>query len=165
MRGTHPVDTLCELLLEEGLQVSYVAAGADPTTIWDFVVHPLQMVGSDALLLGEYPPPMAYGTYPFILSEIVREERRLSLPEAIRKMTSYPAARLGIPDRGLLREGMKADIVVFDPKTVRAHTTRQNPKQFSTGVEYVIVNGKLMIDEGKHTGVLPGRALRHGVSY
>ena len=160
--GTHPVDALCDLLLDEDLQVSYFAASIDPATIADFVVHPLQMVGSDALLLGDYPPPMAYGTFPIILAEIVREERKLSLPEAIRKMTSYPAQRLGIPDRGLLRDGMKADIVVFDPKTIKAHATRQNPRQLSTGVDYVIVNGKVVIDGGNHTGALPGRALRHG---
>ena len=162
MMGKHPVDALCDLLLDEDLQVSYFAAVVDPATISDFVVHPLQMVGSDALLLGDYPPPMAYGTFPIILSELVREEGRLSLQEAIRKMTSYPAQRLGISDRGLLRDGMKADIVVFDPKTIKAHSIRQNPKQFSTGIEWVIVNGQIVMDQGRHTGVLAGRALRHG---
>ena len=161
LMGKHPVDALCDLLLDEDLRVSYFADLIDPRTISDFVVHPLQMVGTDALLLGDYPPPMAYGTYPLILSEIVRDERRMSLPEAIRKMTSYPAQRLGIQDRGLLREGMKADVVVFDPETIRAHSTRQDPKQLSEGVEYVIVNGQVVIDQGKHTGALPGRALRH----
>ena len=162
--GKHPIDALCDLLLDEDLQVSYFAASIDPTTVADFVVHPLQMVGSDALLLGDHPPPMAYGTFPIILSEIVRQERRMSLPEAIRKMTSYPAQRLGIPDRGLLREGMKADVVVFDPDTIRAHSTRQDPKRLSEGVEYVIVNGQVVIDQGKHTGALPGRALRRSAA-
>ena len=106
------------------------------------------------------PPPMAYGTFPMILSGIVREEGRMSLREAIRKMTSYPAQRLGIPDRGLSGEGVKADIVVFDLKAIKAHATRQNPKQLSTGVEYVTVNVQVVIDQGKHTGALPGRALR-----
>ena len=86
----------------------------------------------------------------------------MSLPEAIRKMTSYPAQRLGFSDRGLLRDGSKADIVVFDAKTIKAHATRQNPKQYSTGIDYVIVNGQVVMDQGKHTGVLAGRALRHG---
>ena len=162
MMDRDPVDALCDLLLDEDLQVSYSGAVIDQATINDFVTHPLQMVGSDALLLGDYPPPMAYGTFPVILSEIVREEKKMSLPEAIRKMTSYPAQRLGIPDRGILRDGMKADITVFDPNTIKAHTTRQDPKQLSSGVEYVIVNGKVVIDQGKHTGVLAGRALRHG---
>ena len=162
MMSKHPVDALCDLLLDEDLRVSYFAAVVDPATIGDFVAHPLQMVGSDALLLGDFPPPMAYGTYPLILAETVREEKRLSLQEAIRKMTSYPAQRLGIADRGLLRDGMKADVVIFDPATIKAHSTRRDPKQPSTGVEYVIVNGKVVIDQGRHTGVLAGRAVVRG---
>ena len=159
--GKHPVDALCELLLEEDLQTSYVSAGLDAETLRDFLAHPLHMVGSDALLLGDYPPPMAYGTFPVILQDLVREEGRITLSEAIRKMTSYPAQRLGIGDRGLLRDGMKPDIVVFDPNTVAAHTTRSDPKQFPTGIDYVVVNGQVVIDGGRHTGALPGRALRH----
>ena len=77
-------------------------------------------------------------------------------------MTSYPAQRLGIPDRGLLREGMKGDIVVFDAKTIEAHATLANPRQYSTGIDYVIVNGQVVMDHGTHTGILAGRALRHG---
>ena len=137
---------------------------SNASTISDFVAHPLQMVGSDALLIGDYPVPMAYGTYPQILSEIVREERRLPLPEAIRKMTWYPAQRLGISDRGLIRDGMKADIVVFDAETIKANATRQRPRQTSEGVEHVIVNGEPVIEWGRHTGALPGRALRRGRS-
>jgi len=160
MRKQHPVDALCDLLLEEDLRVSYFADLIDARTIPDLVTHPLYMVGSDALLLGDFPPPMAYGCFPVILSEIVREEKKLSLTEAVRKMTSYPAWRLGISDRGLLRDGMKADLVVFNADEIRAHATRQNPRQLSTGVEYVIVNGTVVIDQGKHTGALPGRPLK-----
>jgi N-acyl-D-aspartate/D-glutamate deacylase len=119
------------------------------------------MTGSDALLLGDFPPPMAYGTFPIILSQIVRDEKRMKLEEAIRKMTAFPAQRLGIRDRGLLHDGMKADITIFDAETIKAHSTRHNPKQLSTGVEYVIVNGQIVIDQGHHTGILPGRALRY----
>ena len=164
MLGKDPVDALCDLLVEEDLQTSYVAAGPDAETLRDFIVHPLYMVGSDALMLGDFPPPMAYGTFPVILQNLVREERKLTLPEAVRKMTSYPAQRLGINDRGLLRDGLKADLVVLDPGTVTAHATRDNPKQFPTGIEYVIVNGVVVVDRGEHTGALPGRALRHGSS-
>lgn len=160
MRKQHPVDALCDLLLEEDLRVSYVADLIDARIIPDLVSHPLYMVGSDALLLGDFPPPMAYGCFPVILSEIVREEKKLSLTEAIRKMTSYPAWRLGISDRGLLRDGMKADLVVFDADEIRAPASRQNPRQLSTGVEYVVVNGTVVVDQGKHTGALPGRALK-----
>jgi N-acyl-D-aspartate/D-glutamate deacylase len=94
----------------------------------------------------------------------VRQEGYLSLAEAIRKMTSFAAQRLGLPDRGLLRDGFKADIVIFDPATVQAPTTRPNPKQFPIGINFVIVNGQVVIDQGQHTGVLAGRALRRGRS-
>ena len=77
-------------------------------------------------------------------------------------MTSFAAHRLDIPDRGMLRDGMKADIVVFDPKTVKSSATRHEPKQFPVGIEYVLVNGRIVVEQGEHTGVLAGRALRHG---
>lgn len=162
MLGQDPVDALCDLLVAEHLEVAYVSAGANAATIPKFVGHPLAMVGSDALLIGEYPSPRTYGTFPLILAEFVREDRWLALPDAIRKMTSFPAQRLGLPDRGLLRDGFKADLVVFDPGTVKAPATRSQPKQFPIGIDYVIVNGKVVIDQGRHTGVLAGRALRRG---
>jgi N-acyl-D-amino-acid deacylase len=164
MMGKHPVDAICDLLLEEDLQTCYVAAGANGNTLPAFVTHPLSMVGSDAVLLGDFPSPRTYGCFPIILSEYVREERQMSLPSAIRKMTSFPAQRLGIMDRGILRDGMKADITVFHPRNVKAPATRTNPKQFPIGIEYVIVNGAVVIDQGKHTGMLAGRALKHGRS-
>ena len=160
--GKHPVDALCDLLLEEDLQTCYVAAGANGNTLPAFVTHPLSMVGSDALLIGDVPSPRTYGCFPLILAEYVREEEQMSLPNAIRKMTSFPAQRLGIPDRGVLRDGMKADLTVFHPKNVKAPATRTDPKQFPIGIEYVIVNGTLVVDQGQHTGALPGRALKHG---
>ena len=157
-----PVDAICDLLLDEDLQTSFVVEGAGPEALPDFVTHPLQMVGSGALLLGDYPPSMAYGTFPVILAKLVRDERKMSLSEAIRKMTSYPAQRLGLPDRGLLLDGMKADLVVFDLRTIRAPSVRMDPKQYSEGIDYVIVNGNVVMDHGNHTGVLAGRALRRG---
>ncbi len=162
MMGKDVVDAMCDLLLAESLQVSYISAGANGVTLPKFVSHPLSMVGSDALLIGDYPSPRTYGTFPLILAEYVREDRFLSLPDAIRKMTSFPAQRLGLPDRGLLRDGFRADIVVFDAQRVKAPATRTQPKQFPIGIEYVIVNGKIVVDEGQHTGILAGRALRRG---
>jgi N-acyl-D-amino-acid deacylase len=162
MLGKDPVDAVCDLLLAEDLQVSYVSASGQGATLPKFVGHPLSMVGSDALLIGEYPSPRTYGTFPIILAEYVREERVVALPDAIRKMTSFPAQRLGLPDRGLLRDGFKADIVVFDPQRVKAPATRTEPKQFPIGIDYVVVNGRVVIDNGRHTGVLAGRALRRG---
>ena len=160
MRKQNPVDALCDLLIEEDLQTCYVAEGLNLKTLPAFVTHPLSMVGSDAVLLGDFPSPRTYGCFPIILAEYVREERQMSLPNAIRKMTSFPAQRLGLLDRGVLRDGMNADITVFDPNSVRAPATRTNPKQFPIGIDYVIVNGVPVIDGGKHTGALPGRAVR-----
>ena len=162
MMGTDPVEALFDLLLDEDLQVSYHAEAIDPETLPMFVQHPLQMVGSDALLLGDFPPAMAYGTFPVIIAKYVREEGRMTLPEAIRKMTSYPAQRMDIPDRGILRDGFRADIVVFDYEEISAPATRFDPRQFSLGVDYVIVNGEIVVDHGTHTGAHPGRALRRG---
>jgi len=156
------VDALCDLLLAEDLQISYVSAGANMATLPKFVSHPLSMVGSDAVLIGDYPSPRTYGTFPIILAEYVREERFMDLPNAIRKMTSFPAQRLGLPDRGLLRDGFKADVVVFDAQRVKAPATRTQPKQFPIGIDYVIVNGHVVVEQGKHTGVMAGRALRRG---
>jgi N-acyl-D-amino-acid deacylase len=161
-RGQDPVDTFLDLMLEEGQGLTTVIVGTNPQTLPAFVSHPLGMVGSDAILLGEYPSPRTYGCFPVILAEFVRAEKHLRLPEAIRKMTSFPAQRLGLRDRGLLRDGLKADITIFDPDTVKATATVQQPKQFPLGIPYVIVNGRVVVDEGKHTGALPGRALRHG---
>jgi N-acyl-D-amino-acid deacylase len=160
VRGQHPVDALCDLLLEEDLQTSYTALSGDASSLPRFLTHPLSMVGSDAVLLGEFPSPRTYGCFPLILAKFARDEGHLSLPQAIRKMTSFPAQRLGLSDRGLLWDGFKADIVVFDPSRLSAPATRAAPKQLPVGIEYVLVNGKLVVDNGQHTGVLAGRALR-----
>jgi N-acyl-D-amino-acid deacylase len=162
MRNQHPVDALCDLLLEEDLQTSYTALSADGGSLARFVTHPLSMVGSDAVLLGDFPSPRTYGCFPIILGKFARDEGQLSLPHAIRKMTSFPAQRLGLSDRGLLRDGFKADVVVFDPLRVGAPATRAQPKQLPTGIDYVLVNGQVVIDDGEHTGTLAGRALRRG---
>ncbi|MCH7996491.1 MAG: amidohydrolase family protein [Chloroflexi bacterium] len=137
-------------------------AGSNGMTLHKFVAHPLSMVGTDALLIGDYPSPRTYGSYPFILSQYVREEKFLSLSDAIRKMTSFAAQRLGLRGRGVLRDGMYADIVVFNPETVSSPATRADPKQYPVGIEYVIVNGAIVVEKGRHTGVMAGRALRRG---
>jgi N-acyl-D-amino-acid deacylase len=162
MRSQEPAEALFDLLIEENLGISTVALGTNPQTLPAFVSHPYGMIASDAILFGEYPNPRSYGCFPIVLAEFVRAEKYLRLPEAIRKMTSFPAQRLGLPDRGLLRDGFKADIVIFHPQTVKALATKENPKQFPLGIEYVIVNGVIVIDRGTNTGALPGRALRRG---
>jgi N-acyl-D-amino-acid deacylase len=162
MRSQEPLDAFFDLLVEENLGISWVGLGPREQSLPRFVAHPYGMIASDAMLLGEHPSPRTYGCFPRVLGEFVRKERYLSLEEAIRKMTSFPAQRLGLPDRGLLRDGFRADVVVFDPETVGSPATRERPKQYPSGIEHVIVNGQLVIEGGEHTGALPGRALRRG---
>jgi N-acyl-D-amino-acid deacylase len=160
--GKSVIDALCDLLLEEELDLAYVAISGNPVNIRQFLQHPAATVGSDALLIGDRPSPRSYGCFPTMLGDLVREEQTLSLADCIRKMTSLPAQTLGLRDRGVLRDGFKADIAIFDPTRVRSPATLENPKQFPQGIDYVIVNGKVVIDRGQHTGATPGRALRRG---
>jgi dihydroorotase/N-acyl-D-amino-acid deacylase len=114
----------------------------------------------EGILGEEHPHPRAYGTFPRILRKYVREEKKLSLPDAIRKFSALAAQRMRFTDRGVLKEGMWADVVIFDPATVRDVATFENPNQLSQGMEYVLVNGVPVIDGGKMTGALPGKVLR-----
>ena len=159
-QGGDPVDVLCDLMIAEDLGVNDVAPGPWGVTLERFITHPEGMVGTDSIFLGAKPSPRTYGAYPRILGDIVREERRMTLAEAIRKMTSYPAQRLGIMDRGILRDGMYADITIFDAATIGPVGTYDDPCRQCRGVEYVLVNGQIVIDKGSHSGALPGRALR-----
>jgi N-acyl-D-amino-acid deacylase len=111
------------------------------------------------------PHPRAYGTFPRILGKYVREENIISLPNAIRKMTSLPAARLGLSNRGLIKKGMAADIVIFDPDKVRDNSTYIQPHQYPTGINYVIVNGEIVVDQGQHTGAKPGVAVLKNIHH
>ncbi|MGH7752408.1 MAG: N-acyl-D-amino-acid deacylase family protein, partial [Gemmatimonadales bacterium] len=127
--------------------------------------HPFTMIASDGRLTqpGEgHPHPRWYGTFPRVLARYVRERRLLSLEDAVRKMTSLPAARLGLRDRGRLAEGMRADVVVFDPGAVADRATFQQPHQYPDGIPYVIVNGVLVVDGGRFTDARAGMILRRG---
>jgi N-acyl-D-amino-acid deacylase len=126
------------------------------------VAHPIGMVGTDSTFLGAKPSPRTYGSFPRILGQFVRDEALLSLEEAIRKMTSAPAARLGLRERGVIRDSAIADLVVFDPATVRSTATYEEPRSYPVGIEHVIVAGVAVVADGVHTGTTPGRALRHG---
>jgi len=119
-----------------------------------------QGTSPDGLLGKEHPHPRAYGTFPRILRKFVREEHVLQLEEAIRKFTALPAQRMRLADRGVLKKGMWGDVVVFDPATIRDVATFENPNRLSEGMEYVLVNGVLVIDRGKMTDALPGKVLR-----
>jgi N-acyl-D-amino-acid deacylase len=120
------------------------------------------MVGTDSTFVGAKPSPRTWGSFPRILGEFVRDLRVMRLETAVRKMTGTPSARLGLVDRGLLRDGMKADIVVFDPATVAATATYEQPGSYPIGIPWVIVNGEVVVADGEHTGATPGRALRRG---
>jgi N-acyl-D-amino-acid deacylase len=161
--GRDAVDTICDLLLAEDLRISQVTSGPWSTTLPDFVRHPVGMVGTDSTFLGEKPSPRTYGSFPRILGQFVRDEQLLSLEEAIRKMTGAAAARLSLRQRGTIRDGNIADLVVFDPATVRSNATYDEPRRFPTGIDHVIVNGTLVVHDGEHTGATPGRGIRLGI--
>jgi N-acyl-D-amino-acid deacylase len=161
--GHDAVDVICDLLLAEDLGVNQVTTGPWLGGMRPFLAHPVGMVGTDSLFLGARPAPRTYGSFPRILGQFVRDEQLLSLEEAIRKMTGAAAARLGLRDRGTLRDGAIADIVLFDPATVRSNATYDEPRRFPDGIDHVIVNGVLVVDGGAHTGATPGRGIRLGV--
>ena len=166
-RGTTPEEGLLDLLIEqegEGFQISF--GNAEPNLI-QALAQPFTHIGSDgsALAAGMRTPmgkphPRSFGTHPRVLAKYVREEGLLSLEEAIRKMSSAPANRLGLSDRGVLRPGMRADMVLFDPDTVQDEATFEEPERYPTGIPWVFVNGVAVIAEGEPTGELPGRVLR-----
>ena len=154
-----PWDAICDLLIEEDLAVAYYAFIGDMNDVKVIIKHPAHMFLTDGLLIGGMPNPRSYGTYPKILGQLVRDEKLLTIEQAIRKMTSFPAQRFGLAGRGILRDNMKADIVLFNPLTVNNRATFANPKQYPLGIDYVFVNGKMAIEKGKHTGVTSGESL------
>jgi N-acyl-D-aspartate/D-glutamate deacylase len=167
LMGKKPVDAVFDLLLDEGGSVPAIYFLMDEEDVRYAMRIPWVSFGSDGSAvrpegpLGQGKPhPRWYGTFPRILGKYVREEEVLTLEQAIQKMTFLNAAKLGIRDRGLLAEGKKADVTIFDPLTVVDRATFQNPHQYPLGIEYVIVNGVLVLDAGEHTGAKPGRILR-----
>jgi len=154
-------DMVIDLQLKGGCSAIFHAY--DEPDVERLLTSPLAMVGSDGSLtrLGDGAPhPRAFGTYPRVLGRYVRERSVLGLEEAVRKMTSYPAARLGLSDRGLLRPGLAADVTVFDATAIIDKSTFTDPHHYSEGVRYVLVNGTLVVDKGAHTGATPGKVLR-----
>ena len=129
--------------------------------------QPWTSIGSDGSAMSpegprgkSSPHPRSYGTFPRVLGRYVRELKVLTLPDAIRKMTYLNADKINIHDRGLLKAGYWADVTVFNPKTVADKADYVNPHQYAVGISYVIVNGEVVLDNGKHTGAMPGRAIR-----
>jgi N-acyl-D-amino-acid deacylase len=153
---------MVRLLLEENHQVSMILFMMQEDDVQRLLVQPWLMHCTDGLMGGE-PHPRTYGTYPRVLGHYVRDEGLTSLPDAIHKMTSLPAWRLGLRDRGVLRDGAFADITVFNPETVIDRSTFENPRQFPLGIEHVFVNGVHAVRGGLETGNLAGRALRREI--
>ncbi|HSK52697.1 MAG TPA: amidohydrolase family protein [Clostridia bacterium] len=160
--GRDAVDAMCDLLLAENLRVGQVTGGPTTQSLKPFLRHPAGMVATDSTFVGERPSPRTYGSYPRVLGQFVRDEAWLGLEEAVHRMTGAPAARLGLRERGTLRDGARADVVVFDPATIRSTATYEEPRSYPVGIETVIVNGTIVVEDARHTGATPGRAIRLG---
>jgi len=171
MKSKDPVDTILDLIVESKGETPVVNFNMLDEDVEAVMRHRAVMFGTDGYSLAPYgilgrgkPHPRSYGTYPRVLGRYVQDKRLLTIEEAIRKMSSLPAQKLGLQDRGLIKEGMYADIVVFKPETVKDKATFTDPHQYPDGIEYVMVNGTIVVEKGKHSGVLPGRVLRKGKS-
>jgi N-acyl-D-amino-acid deacylase len=166
-----PMDALFDLLIEDKAFTECAVFGMSEPDVALALQQPWVSVDNDSsgtspegILGEEHPHPRAYGTFPRILRKYVREEKRLTLEEAIRKFSALPAQRMRLTDRGVLKLGMWADVVVFDPETVRDVATFDDPNRLSEGMEYVLINGVPVVENGKMTGALPGKVLR-GAGY
>jgi len=167
MWNKDPMDALFDFLIADNAATGVVVFGMSEPDVALALQQPWVSVDNDSsgtspegILGQDRPHPRAYGTFPRILRKYVREESKLTLEDAIRKFTALPAQRMRLTDRGVLRVGMWADIVVFDSATIRDVATFENPNQLSQGMDFVLVNGVPVIDQGKMTGALPGKVLR-----
>ncbi|MBZ9644147.1 amidohydrolase family protein [Streptomyces sp. PSKA30] len=160
LRGEAPWVTARRLLVEDRLSPTILQHVGHEENVQAIMRHPVHTGGSDGILQGAKPHPRAYGTFPHYLGRYVRELGVLSLEECVAHLTSRPAARLRLPDRGLVREGYRADLVLFDPATVAAGSTFEQPRTLPTGIPHVLVDGRFVIEDGRRTDVLAGRAVR-----
>ena len=160
-----PIDALCDFLIQDPSTGVAVFGMSQPDVTlalqqpWVSIDNDSEGTSTEGMLGQAHPHPRAYGTFPRILSKYVREDKALSLEDAIRKFSALPAQRMRLTDRGVLKAGMWADIVIFDPTTVHDRATFDNPNQLSEGMDYVLVNGVPVIEQGKMTGALPGKVL------
>jgi N-acyl-D-amino-acid deacylase len=166
MRGKDPIDTAMDLVAEDESRISTVYFLMSEENVKKELAKPWISFGSDEASQAPEPPftksnphPRAYGNFARVLGKYCRDEKIISLPEAIRRLSAQPATNLGLDHRGLLKEGMFADVVVFDPATITDHATFEKPHQYATGMKHVFVNGAQVIKDGEHTGAKSGRAL------
>jgi N-acyl-D-amino-acid deacylase len=159
--GSEVPDFICDLLIEEDLAVSHVShPTSSEESIRRVLAHPLATSGSDGLCWGSARHPRTYGSFARVLGEYVRGQGLMPLEEAVRKMTWACAARLGMKDRGLVHAGMIADLAVWDDRTIAARNSFERPLELATGVSHVLVSGQPVLDDGRHTGATPGRAVK-----
>jgi len=166
IRGKDPIDTAMDLVAEDESRIGAVYFMMSEENVKKEIAKPWISFGSDeasqapeGVFLKSNPHPRAYGNFARVLGKYVRDEKAIALPEAIRRLSALPATNLGLDHRGFLKEGMFADLVVFDPATIADHATFEKPQQYATGVKHVFVNGTQVIKDGEHTGAKPGRAL------
>ncbi|WP_319633703.1 N-acyl-D-amino-acid deacylase family protein [Natronorubrum aibiense] len=159
-RDSNPVFVVCDLLIEEDLQVTITLHQLREESVQHIVRDELVSVGTDGLFGSGKPHPRVYGTFPKILEKYVREESLLSLEEVVRKMTSLPARIMGLSNKGLIRPGMDADLVVFDPRLVSTTADYENPRRYPKGIPHVLVNGEFVVCDNEVTGALPGQTIR-----
>ena len=169
MRGVSPEDAAIDLVIEDDSRIETIYFLMSEDNIRKQIRQPWVSFGSDAgapasegVFLKSHAHPRSYGNFANLLGKYVRQEHVISIPEAIRRMTSLVATNLGIADRGLLRSGYYADVNVFDPQTITARATYENPHQYAVGVAHVFVNGVQVLRDGEHTGAKPGRVVRRG---
>lgn len=162
-----PFEFLLDLLIEEKAGTSAIYFSMSESNLRRILRQPYCTIGSDASARHESGPlvegkvhPRTFGAFPRVLAKYVREEKEFSLEEAVHKMTGQPATRFGLPDRGIIGEGMFADLVIFDPGLIKDTATYQSPYHYPEGIEYVILNGRLAVDKGIPTGILSGRVIR-----
>ena len=167
-RNKDVFDVLFDILTKENGRVTCTYHEMCEEDVRTVMCHPIAMIASDGMslspkgILGKHKPhPRSYGTFPRVIAKYVREEELFSLEQAIRKMTSFPAQKLGLGDRGTLTEGFWADLVVFEPSAIKDTATYEEPSQFPLGIKYVIVNGVVVVSEGRHTDATPGKVLRY----
>jgi N-acyl-D-amino-acid deacylase len=166
MRGKDPVETIMDLILEDQSRVGTVYFLMSEQNIKKELRQPWVSLGSDGasmapegVFLKSSTHPRAYGNFARLLGKYVREEKVISLTEAVRRLTGLPATNLGLDRRGFLKVGMFADVVIFDPATIADRATFENPHQYAVGVQHVFVNGVQVLKDGEHTNAKPGRAL------
>ena len=158
--GKTPFQFFVDLLIQTRLGVSCLVHLGNEENVQTILQHPTHIVCSDGIIVGDRPHPRGWGSHVRFLAHYVRDLGLLTWEEGVRRMTSAPARRIGALDRGLIRPGMMADLVLFDPDSLKDTATYDNPKQYPEGVSYVAVNGELVIGESLPTGATPGRALR-----